>query len=441
MAHRLPLTYIALACLTGSAALAQPATDIGKPGTLAQELAAARKAGLATRPADLRRPPLPAGRDAAPVWRRLMALLKQRPLLSADRDAVEFLPAKPSATDLRNAREAMTRRKDVLALIHEAASRPDSDFRRDWSLGMRVFFPELGTMRSAARWLAAESVVQQADGKTSEAIETATLILRVASHASSDPHMMGLLVDLAIRDLGLARLSSLLAAHPDASTAREVAHALSGAEPMRPLRRALGGETVMALDIVAEVRTFGPKDIQSLFTGADSASARRKLTPSGHLDPAFVDADEAYIVWSFRTMYRAMALPSPQARAVLAALAADLDRRGERHDMSVLLGAILLPLPPIRVDDAYDRAEAERRVLVAAAGAMAWRAAHGAPPALLRQCMAAPPVDPFDVRPLRYRREGRGFVVYSVGATGKYDGARLPPARQGREAVFRWPPM
>ena len=48
--------------------------------------------------------------------------------------------------------------------------------------------------------------------------------------------------------------------------------------------------------------------------------------------------------------------------------------------------------------------------------------------------MTQAPIDPFDLKPLRYRLEVRGFVVYSVGSTLKFDGAA-----NDREAVFHYP--
>lgn len=48
------------------------------------------------------------------------------------------------------------------------------------------------------------------------------------------------------------------------------------------------------------------------------------------------------------------------------------------------------------------------------------------------------PTDPFDGKPLRYRQEGKGFVVYSIGATGKYTGAPKVAGKPFREVAIRW---
>jgi len=36
-------------------------------------------------------------------------------------------------------------------------------------------------------------------------------------------------------------------------------------------------------------------------------------------------------------------------------------------------------------------------------------------------------LDPIDEKPLRYRRESEGFVVYSIGANGRDDEGQLSP--------------
>ena len=48
--------------------------------------------------------------------------------------------------------------------------------------------------------------------------------------------------------------------------------------------------------------------------------------------------------------------------------------------------------------------------------------------ALVPEFLPEVPQDPIDEKPLRYRREANGYVVYSIGANGRDDGGRLGPA-------------
>jgi hypothetical protein len=56
------------------------------------------------------------------------------------------------------------------------------------------------------------------------------------------------------------------------------------------------------------------------------------------------------------------------------------------------------------------------------AAVLIWKCRHGTYPVSLQQAMVNVPKDPFDLKPIRYRRENGGFVVYSVGKTGQYAG-------------------
>jgi hypothetical protein len=47
--------------------------------------------------------------------------------------------------------------------------------------------------------------------------------------------------------------------------------------------------------------------------------------------------------------------------------------------------------------------------------------------------------DPFTGKPLKYRRELRGFVVYSTGPSGTFDGGKQGVKPKSNEAYFRFP--
>jgi hypothetical protein len=75
----------------------------------------------------------------------------------------------------------------------------------------------------------------------------------------------------------------------------------------------------------------------------------------------------------------------------------------------------------------------------AAAAVLAWKAAHGAFPAKLSQAMPKPPLDPYNGKPLGYRREGNGFVVYAVGPWGTFTGGTPSEPPSKLDTAFRYP--
>ncbi len=78
---------------------------------------------------------------------------------------------------------------------------------------------------------------------------------------------------------------------------------------------------------------------------------------------------------------------------------------------------------------------AREAVTLAAAALLAEKAKTGAYPVILSQGF----IDPFTNKSLLYRREGGGFVVYSAGPTGHFDGGRPGQKAPGQESLFRHP--
>ncbi|HLK61262.1 MAG TPA: hypothetical protein VKU00_32230, partial [Chthonomonadaceae bacterium] len=87
------------------------------------------------------------------------------------------------------------------------------------------------------------------------------------------------------------------------------------------------------------------------------------------------------------------------------------------------------------------RATDQARISIVQTGAslLAWKAKHGAFPNRLEEALPTIPTDPFDGKPLRYRRESNGFVVYSIGVTGNFDGGSPDEKPDAKESLFRYP--
>src|SRR5438128_8426205 len=126
------------------------------------------------------------GQNAAPLYRQLMQRLKEKPLDQEADDIAEFLTSRREVTaaQLQKARQLLHSRQDVMDLIHQAAERPACDFERDWSQGPSLLlWPELATMRRAARLLHAETYLLARDRRFSDAAATQSLGFNVAAHA------------------------------------------------------------------------------------------------------------------------------------------------------------------------------------------------------------------------------------------------------------------
>jgi hypothetical protein len=98
----------------------------------------------------------------------------------------------------------------------------------------------------------------------------------------------------------------------------------------------------------------------------------------------------------------------------------------------------LLALSLVRMTDASLRSAALLRCGIAGLAVERYRLANGRWPDALEQAvpkfLASVPLDPYDGKPLRFRRLEDGVVVYSVGPDGQDDGGKLN--RKNPSAAF-----
>ncbi len=111
-----------------------------------------------------------------------------------------------------------------------------------------------------------------------------------------------------------------------------------------------------------------------------------------------------------------------------AALEKEFDSNVKKLPKNAVLTRLLIPAT-IKMGESDRRKHAALRCTIAALAIERYRQAKKAWPNdwahLCPAHLAAVPVDPFDGKPLRYRRVADGFVVYSVGADGVDNGGAL----------------
>lgn len=435
-------------------ALAIKAQIAAGPADLARERAAAEQAGLPTRPIQLQQPLPPADQNAAPLYVQLDALRKQKPL---------HLPlyAQPlngryayTPEQLAAAQSIVDARPDIFSLLHQAVDKPQCVFMQAGKTPSD-FPPEYTGLREDARELMTESLLLAYQRKYPQAVANQEHGLRLAAHAASGSNLLGFFVGSAIKAITLSGLQEILQkAGPDAALDSQVEGGLSDLPPLS-LGHALSAEGIFGDWEFSRWRSASPAEFpaalaqafpsDSPFLVAQPNAPKAKFTA---LEAAqftnLLDAAEADYLHQLIRLSAAADAPCAERDAVFGQVEAraSANHHNPIEALSDLLNpvigsdAIMGSTPSLgRLTQQADRMTARRLVTAAGAAVLAEKARTGAFPAAL------PPTftDPFTNKPLGYRLEGTdGFVVYSAGPTGTFDGGK--PSDNGyTNIVFRYP--
>lgn len=415
---------------------------------LAYQRGADRRLGIALEPAGLQAPIPPPEENAAQDYERLLALLLERPL----GDANLRLPFRlndptqpPSEAEVAAMRALVAERQDVLDLIRAAQEKSRCVFERDWENGLDLVFRENFALRDSAMLLRVANYLQARDGRFAEAASGQTRLARTAEHVASDPILLCLGLGQDIEDLSILGLEDhLYLAGPDAEVANRVGEALLAARPALDLPRALGGENTLMAARLAGYRSATPARLSSLQDGQDldpEIPIPEDYTPEERdFLGKLIAAGEATMRGDLRALIRAAALKTDPARLDAFRRVNVWNATRDEYPTSLFVGEPVVSATGFA--DVVAFREARRAVTRAAAALLAFRAENGVFPERLEEAAPNPPLDPFTDFPLGYRREGEdGFVVFSIGVRGVFDGGTPATKFKRSEAYFRYPAL
>lgn len=433
-------TILTLTILIGCAVscLAQEKAQRLSPSqAYAQALAAAKRDGFPVSAQDLQIT-VPPEQNAAPLYKEFRASLKSDPLSPAEAEVISRASGgNLSAAQVETLRQLLENHKKQFVLLHQAASRPHCIFPRNWAKDFLILPSESGLLREAARWLSAESAFALQNRQWAEAVRAQSLCFHVARHAAADPTLIAYLTGAAINALAFSGMETIL--HRTGEVP-DVAEAVQKAmeEEYQPLDLAqvLQGEWALKILTLEWIRNQKPSDIKGIF-GDKPTPAERAVIQSVQDKAAynrFLDANGANLIEIGRKEVEAIKQPFRSATQHLAQMNSKIPK-DQRDYMVVnyLIGMetdATLPQSPARM-------QARAYVVRVGAAVQAWRARHKRLPETLQEVMATVPLDPFDEKPLRYRREERNFVIYSVGPSGKFAGGAPGKRPKTSEIFFR----
>jgi hypothetical protein len=285
-----------------------------------------------------------------------------------------------------------------------------------------------------AHLLSAEALQRKRKGDMDEALESCQTILKLCRHMDDEPHILSFHVQMEIFAIGARALWDEVLSDADASATayRAVLAELRAWNINRDFVRALKGERVLVNEMFDRLRNFWRNFLQNVdFQDVDFVDFMFLLSPQN-----WFAENQLLMLEFFRQLILIAQKGVPYDHQQVRQLIAEFKRKC-RKGWTVTLGKWKISwrhydLAEVAIntyDSLFDRVtdtHALQRVTMTALALRLYRKENGRYPENLQQLvpkyLPSVPIDPYDGKPLRYRKLQKGFKVWSVGGNRKDDG-------------------
>jgi len=294
--------------------------------------------------------------------------------------------------------------ESCLALLHEAASIENCRYDYDYRKGM----PPFSELRACAQLLKLAAVNHAQKGDAAAGVSCIKDLLRMSDSLRDEPRLISYFVQSAYAGLAIRSLERALSltAFTD-SQLRELDDALAVTAGRVDLARALALERCAVIDCIRD------PSIEEGMRGVVWVLKLPGVQSQGLID--LLDHLEDCI--------QAAGLQGPQREARFKEVEARLSGLSNLH----ILTKIMAP-PLARTSQLDSRVHAHLDLGRTAAAVERYRLANGKLPEQLADLVPAyldqVPTDPFDGRPIRYRRTEPGYVLWSIMEDGQDNGGK-----------------
>lgn len=361
-------------------------------------------------------------------------------------------------------RAEMETRATVLADLRAALAESNLWFHVNYNPGFdNLSLQHLMQLKRASQWLAAATLLHLHEQRPDQAWEDFRALLAIARGYGGEPLIIAQVIRSAIlaiaasatwealeypgwRDDQLAELQSAwssleLVSHLAPTLAMERACVVEGFSAARHslqcLSRLTGSDASMTLEDLAE------KSGQLLEDPKEALEELLDLFPRRWSWKWWCSYEDEIWLLQFFQANLTQARQTETAQAflpLLNALTNEIGRLGE-PPRSFLVSRALSADVYVGLFRRQATAEAQRRIVTTAIAIKRFEATHGRLPAnlpaLVPEFLSAPPSDPSDGEPLRYRAEAEGrFLLYSIGLNGIDEGGDPRPLHESSQNVF-----
>ena len=388
----------------------------------------AKDLGLPLDPDELNpHPPVRHEDNAAPLYREMSGQFTQlENRLQGDR--LRNGLAAPYRHDLKDIDVSIGVLKEIqptLEVAIAASKKAGVDFKRDWSQGPNVLFPELAKQKEAAKWLTARAVLYARSGRLTAGLDDINAVGRIGNHVALEKTLIGGLVNVAIDAIAVRGLEHIASHNSDRADVLKRLKLLIQDLPTEPkLKECLKSEVFLGF--------YTSRNLSRFWSGLSNESSDASNMMGVHrwrVFPPLIDSDLVEQAYAARSLgfWNDMFTMQEGAQWNPILASAELDRMairyGQSHRPSDALGAILFPVFA-QVGAAFEKMKANRACVRGMIEVLLFKNKHGRLPKTLAEA-GVKDIDPFNGEPFKYRRTDAGFVIYSVGYDRKDDGGLL----------------
>ena len=398
---------------------------------LAARVKAMRDAGEPTTMVELAKtyPDPPKGQNAAPLFNQAFKLMKERGDDDADHLPIVGTVKLPAADDdfppdmLAAIQDYLRGNAAILDLLRKGAERQGCKFDLNFEAGPGMLLPHLSSMRQGARLFALEAIVRTETGKPDAAAESLRTAFRLGHALRREPVLITALVRVACDAIAVGQVQRWASrSAPSPKALLRVEQALRAEADPTFLKQVFLGERCFGMDIYQTyvLKPGGPNITQMMGANDPHAEMILRLVPR-----AYFKSDMVNYIDLMNTYVDATRKPYPESFVAGGRVGRELEKKFTTTPARFYIVSSMIMPALGRVFTVSQRHMAQLDSARTALAALRYKAAHKRLPdtldALVPDFIEAVPPDPFNGKPLRYRKEAGGFVVYALGENGTDD--------------------
>jgi len=317
--------------------------------------------------------------------------------------------------------EVFENHEPVLILARRLADMPRGRAPITWSKdGLFIILNDTQNARTTVNFLRYDALLRSQENDADGALESCRAIVNAGRSIGDEPSLISTLMRIATNGIAHNALErSLAQGQPRDESMRVLQRLLEDEEKEPILLYGIRGERACWDRVLERLQngTTGVKNVRGLWGGADEV-----VLMSGSLK-----GQRALLLQIMNENVEAAKLPLEQQEAEFTSI-----------DKSISLkSAVVRMLIPagVRIEQAFVRSRALLRTDIVALAVERYRREHGRWPDSLAELvpnyLQQLYTDPYDGKPLRYRRNSDGVVIYSIGPDKTDDGGKLDRVKVG----------